>query len=178
MRTLHSAILTIFCSAAFAVPTFAQDFPTFEELHRQMREMQQQMMEQLRNTPFQHFDLAQPRWDTTYQFRFDTTFEGGSLSHRFFHFSPFGNDSTLQNDFLGFGRFFDQFFNFGKLPEKPDYGIHDFPTDDGAVFPADDDLLPEERLRQQEEKDKSRKKQGVPKNEETKPDQKVKTIRI
>lgn len=178
MRTLKSFMLSALFLTTFAGQTSAQDFPTFEDLQRQMREMQRQMMEQLRNNPLNNLDFAVPRWDTTFQFRWDTTFEGGNFSRQFFQFSPFGNDSTQQDDFLGFGRFFDQFFNFGKLPEKPDYGIHDFPTDDGAVLPGDDDLLPEERLRQQEETDKSRKKQGVPKNEEAKPDPKVKTIRI
>lgn len=178
MRTLKSFMLSAFFLTAFAGQASAQEFPTFEDMQRQMREMQRQMMEQLRNSPLNNFDLAVPRWDTTFLFRWDTIFEGGNFSRQFFQFSPFDKDSTFQDDFFGFGRMFDQFFNFGKLPEKSDYGINDFPADDGDKLHGDDDLLPEERLRQQAEKDKSGKKQPAPKTEEAKPDPKVKTIRI
>ena len=143
-----------------------------------MLEMQQRMMEQLRNSPFNDPNFAMPQWgDTTFQFRFDTTFEGGNMS-QFFHFSPFGSDSTLQDDFFGFGRIFDQFFNLDGQGGQPDYGIQDFPKDDGGKPENEDELLPEERLRRQEEAEKSGKKQPAPKSVDPKPDPKVKTIRI
>jgi len=172
MRTLKSLTVTLLLFAAG--PASAQDFPTFEELQRQMREMQRQMMEQLRNSPFNDPNFAVPQWDTTFQFRFDTTFEGGNMS-QFFRFSPFGSDSTLQNGFLDFDRFFGDFFNLDNQYKQPDYGIQDFPKDDGTEQPSDG-LLPEERLRRQEESEKAGKKQSKP--AEPKPDPKVKTIRI
>ena len=143
-----------------------------------MLDMQQRMMEQLRNSPFGDPNFAMPQWDTTFQFRFDTAFEGGNMS-QFFRFSPFGGDSTLQqDDFFGFGRIFDQFFNLDGQFGQPDYGIRDFPQDDGEKPQSEDDLLPEERLRLQEETEKSGKKQSAPKPADPKPDPKVKTIRI
>ena len=146
-----------------------------------MLEMQKQLMEQLRNSPFGDPGFALPQWDTTFQFRFDTTFEGGNLS-QFFHFSPFGSDSTRQEDFFGFGRMFDQFFNLDGQFGQPDYGIQDFPKDDGgAHLNEEDELLPEEKLRQQEELDKAGERQHpAPKSKPAgpKPDPRVKTIRI
>lgn len=171
MQTLKSLTVTLLLFAAGPAP--AQDFPTFEELQRQMREMQRQMMEQLQNTPFSDPNFAMPQWDTTFQFRFDTTFEGGNMS-QFFHFSPFDSDSTMQDDFFGFGRLFEQFFNPGSQFEQHDYGIGDFPQDDGGQPKNEDELLPEERLRQQET-EQSKKKQPAA---DPKPDPKVKTIRI
>ena len=177
MRTLFPATLLLFFSIAFC-PKAAAQTPSFEELHRQMLEMQRQMMEQLRNSPFHDPNFALPQWDTTFQFRFDTTFEGGRFSQHFFHFSPFGNDSTMRGDFLGFDRFFEQFFNSETPFKQPDYGIYDFPQDDGQQPALGDELLPEERLRRQEELEKSKKMNPAPKTTEPKPDPKVKTIRI
>ena len=83
----------------------------------------------------------------------------------------------MRSYFFGFGRLFDQFFNPGG---QPGYGIRDLPQDDGGQPRNDDDLLPEERLRQEEETEKSGKKQPAPtpKPAEPKPDPKVKIIRI
>jgi hypothetical protein len=137
-----------------------------------MREMQRQMMEQLRNSPFDDPNFAVPQWDTTFQFRFDTTFEGGGMS-QFFRFSPFGIDTTMRKDFLDFNKFFDGFFNLDGRYFQPDSDVQDFPQDDGLAPRNDDGLLPEERLRQEEEKEKTQEKQPTPK-----PDPKVKVIRI
>lgn len=180
MRTLFPTALLLFFSIVFCEKTTAQTQPrSFEELHNRMLEMQRRMMEQFRNSPFNDPNFAVPQWDTTFQFRFDTTFEGGNWSQQFFHFSPFGSDSTARGGFFGFDRFFDQFFNPGRELERPDYGIgeQEFPKDDGNAQP-DDGLLPEERLRKQEEESKAAKKQPAPKAAEPKPDPKIKTIRI
>lgn len=176
MRTLFPTTLLLLFSVAFC-PKVAAQTQSFEELHKRMLDMQLQMMEQLKNSPFHNFNFAMPQSDTTFFFQFDTTFEGGGMS-QFFHFSPFGTDSTMRGDFLGFDRFFDQFFNSETPFKQPDYGIYDFPRDDGEQPATDDELLPEERLRRQEELEKSKKANPMPKTAEPKPDPKVKTIRI
>lgn len=137
------------------------------------------MMEQLQNNSFNDPNFAMPKWDTTFHFRFDTTFEGGGMSH-FFHFSPFSGDSTMQGDFFGFDRFFDRFFNFENPFDRPgDSETYDFPSDDGNQPDAGEDgLLPEERLRRQEGPDKSKDKQSGGQPAPPKPERKIKTIRI
>ena len=153
--------------------------PTLEDIERRMMEMQRRMMEQLRNSPFDGPNFALPQGDTVFQLRFDTTFEGGNMS-QFFRFSPFGSDSTLQDGFFDLGRMFDQFFNLDGQFGEPDYGIGDFPKDDGDKPQTEDDLLPEERLRQQEESGNKTPVKPAPKSKsaEPKPDPRVKTIRI
>ena len=177
MRMITASDSILLLSLALCQQATAQNTtPSFKEMERQMMEMQRQLMEQLRNSPFNDPNFAVPKWDTTFFFQFDTTFEGGNMS-QFFRCSPFGADSTLRSDFFGFGRLFDQFFNPGG---QPGYGIRDLPQDDGGQPRNDDDLLPEERLRQEEETEKSGKKQPAPtpKPAEPKPDPKVKIIRI
>lgn len=177
MQTLTKTALALLFLLIFSHRAAAQTpTPSFEDMRRQMLEMQRQMFEHLQNFSFEHPNFTK---DTTFFFHFDTTFEGGSIS-RFFHFSPFGNDSIQQqDDFFGFDNWFNQFFNLddGQF-EQPDFGIRDFPKDDGGQTQNEDELLPEERLRQQEEAEKSGKKQSAPKTAEPKPDPKVKTIRI
>lgn len=177
---ITAAVSILFFSLALCQQATAQNTtPSFKEMERQMMEMQRQLMEQLRNSPFNDPNFAVPKWDTTFFFQFDTTFEGGNMS-QFFRFSPFGADSTLRGDFFGFGRLFDQFFNPGGQFGQPDDSIRDLPQDDGGLPRNEDDLLPEERLRQDEETEKSGKKQPAPtpKPADPKPDPKVKTIRI
>lgn len=177
MRIFAATGLLFFFTLTVGQKAIAQTQPpSFREMERQLLEMQQQMMEQLRNSPFNDPNFAMPQWDTTFFYRLDTTFEGGNMS-QFFRFSPFGSDSTSQDDFWGFGRMFDQFFNPGGDIEKPDYGIGDFPKDDGGKPQNDEELLPEERLRQQEETEQ-KPPAPAPKSADPKPDPKVKTIRI
>ena len=179
MRTILSAFsLLIFISVCAPAATAQRTDPTFEELHRQMMEMQRQLMEELRQSPFNNLGFATPKGDSTFFFRFDTTFDGGSVS-QFFHFSPLHSDSTMRGNFFGFDDMFDQFFNQRPPSSQPDNGIGDFPKDDGTQNRSEEDLLPEERLRQQENgTDKPAPKQVKPKAAEPKPDPKVKTIRI
>lgn len=174
MRTFFKTALLSFFVLTLGQKVFAQtESPSFRDMERQMQELQRQLMDQLRNNPFNDPNFAMPQWDTTFFFHFDTTFEGGNMSH-FFRFSPFDSDSTMQDGFLDFGQMFDQFFNSDGQFEQHDYGIHDFPRDDGNAPDTDDGLLPEERLRQQEELEKSGKKAAPA----PKPDPKIKTIRI
>jgi hypothetical protein len=179
MRTFQTVTLLALFAFIFCQKTAAQTQPSspLEELQQRMLEMQRQMMEQFKNSPFNDLRFDVPQWDTTFFFRFDTAFEGGNIS-QFFRFPPFGDDSTNQDGFLGFDRFFDQFFDLDGQFEQPDSGIQDFPADDGAAPPTEDGLLPEERLRQQEEDKKSEKKQPEAQPAAPKPDPKVKTIRI
>lgn len=180
MRVIINLSMLIFSLAPCHQAVAQNTPPSFREMERQMLEMQQRLMEQFRNSPFNDPNFAMPQWDTTFFFRFDTTIEGGNMSH-FFHFSPFGADSTRQKGFFGFDNFFNQFFNLNPQFGQPDYGIRDFPKDDGNVPQDDDELLPEERLRQQEEQGENpenRKPAPKSKSVEPKPDPKVKTIRI
>ncbi|GAB4494421.1 MAG: hypothetical protein OHK0019_20660 [Saprospiraceae bacterium] len=176
MQTLTKTALVLLFLLIFSHRAAAQTpAPSFEDMRRQMLEMQRKMFEQLQNFSF---DTPNFTKDTTFFFHFDTTFDGGSISH-FFHFSPFKNDSIRQQkDFFDFDSWLDQFFNLDGQFEQPDYGIRDFPKDDGGQPQNEDNLLPEERLRKQEEAEKSGKKQSKPKASEPKPDPKAKTIRI
>ena len=171
--------LLIFALVCVRPASAQSNAPSFEDIERQMMEMQRRMMEQLRNGSFDQPNFAMPQGDTVFQFRFDTTFDGGNMS-QFFRFSPFGSDSSLQNGFFDLGRMFDQFFNLDGQLGEPDYGIGDFPKDDGDKPQNEDDLLPEERLRQQEESGDKTPAKPAPKSKsaEPKPDPRVKTIRI
>ena len=111
MRTFFKTALLSFFVLTFGSKMFAQtESPSLRDIEREMRELQQQLMDQFQNNPFNDPNFAMPQWDTTFFFHFDTTFEGGNMSH-FFRFSPFGSDSTTMDGFYGFGRMFDQFFN-------------------------------------------------------------------
>ncbi len=177
MRILPATLLFLF-SVGFCQKTAAQNqTPSFEELQRRMLELQRQMMQQLQNSPFDNPNFAMPQGrDTTYFFHFDTTFDGGGMSH-FFRFSPFGSDSTQSGTMQGFDDLFNRFFGPGDPFGNPDGDSYQFPSDDGNQPKTGEDLLPEERLRQQEGAAKP--KNAAPaKPAEPKPDPKIKTIHI
>lgn len=156
----------------------------FAEMQRRMMDMQRQMMQQLQD--MSRGGSMRAQMDSSFFFRFDTTF-GGDSGHGGFHFfrsSPFGADSThmrsSMGDFWGFDSFFDDFFNFAWPPDASGDGMqrYRFPADDGNA-PADG-LLPEERLRMQE-KEKGESKPERPAAPAEKPKDKrakVETIRI
>jgi hypothetical protein len=160
MRRVIFFLLAVFCAGQAA----AQQ-PSMAELQRQLLEMQRRMFQDLQGSPFGDPDFALPQWDTTFQFRFDTTFEDGEAM-QFFRFSPFDVqvDSLSQGSFRDFERFFEQFFN-GAAPSQP------WPENEenSAIEERNDGLLPEERLRQEGEKPKG----DVPPKK-----YKAKTIRI
>ena len=149
---------------------------TTDPMQDHFEQMLRRMTEQMRrgmpfDTAFQGGRLQiAPDSSSYFYFRIDTSFSGNG--EQFFQQSPFEN--PLGQDFFGFDRFFDQFFN-GITPPDPRDRIDNLPPDDGMPQENNpkDDLLPEERLRQQE-------KQASPQEQPTpKPLQpKVKTIRI
>lgn len=177
-------LILIFFAALTLSPVLAQQdrMPSFAEMQRRMMEMQQRMMQQLQDGG--SWGNGSFRQDTSFFFQFDTTFssDGGGGRMHFFRSSPFGNDSTRANpgglgDFWGFDQMFEDFFNFGT-PGDMDMGDDQMPKDDGNLNRTEDDLLPEERLRQQEKsKQQPQKAQpAAPKEKDKKP--KIKTIQI
>lgn len=162
------------------VATAQQD--PFEEMRQRMMEMQHRMMQQL-----QQMQPGAPGFqqDTSFFFRFDTAFSGdwGRGNFQFFRSAPFGSDSLSgrvpMGDFWGFDSFFDDFFNFALPPGQPRAypGPWGSPADDGTLQP-DDGLLPEERLRQQEQKKSKMERADPPADKIKDKKPKVQTIRI
>jgi hypothetical protein len=167
LTTMQRVVFVLF--ALFFVGQLAAQQPSMAELQRQLLEMQRRMFQDLQSSPFGGPDFALPQWDSTFQFRFDTTFEDGSAM-QFFRFSPFDVqvDSLSRESFRDFDRFFEQFFD-GAMPSQP------WPENEenSAIEERNDGLLPEERLRQEGEKPKS----DVPDKPAPKK-YKAKTIRI
>lgn len=144
----------------------------FEQLLRRMDEQMRRGMPF--DTTFGGGQLQiSPDSSSYFYFHVDTSFNnfGGA---DFFQFSPFGTPG--QGGFLDMDSLFEQFFNRMDDRRDPRRGYQDFPADDGDAEHAEDDLLPEERLRLQEEQQK----QGSdPTPQPAKPEKsKVKTIRI
>ncbi len=115
-----------------------------------------------------------------FYFRIDTSFSQlPDEWHRFFRFGPEDKDLLFPPELRSFDQMFERFFRDmpkpGLIPEMPD-----FPADDGGR--REEDLLPEERLRQQEKQppveqlDKNKSKEQTPAPKQKAPD--VKTIRI
>ncbi|MFN8301562.1 MAG: hypothetical protein U0U46_03650 [Saprospiraceae bacterium] len=88
--------------------------------------------------------------DSTYFFRFDTTFSNGSGSF-FFQFSPMPGQGSEQfspmTDPFGLQQMMQQFFNFGMGFDDP-FMLQGMPPADDGNRQSEDGLLPEERLRQ------------------------------
>lgn len=149
----------------------AQQTPTFEEMQRRLLQLQQQMMQDLQNNSFGGSFFSMPGGDSTYTFRFDTTIVGDNFSGSF-HFGPFTNDSTAQGNFGGadwMNKFFsDEFWGTS-------------PSEDSTEENDDEHLLPEERLRMEEEQGQSGKKMPQKKEPAAPKDAdkpKIKTVRI
>ncbi|MGI9158278.1 MAG: hypothetical protein ACR2K1_00850 [Saprospiraceae bacterium] len=110
-----------------------------EDRLRQFQDLFQEMERRLHAMPKSGLPFGFEA-DTSFQLRFDTTFtfpDGGGGLHFFFS-RPFGEMPNI--DFFEGDDFFKQFFQPNPAP--------DFPADDGA---GPLDLLPEERLRLEEE---------------------------
>ncbi len=116
-----------------------QNMPGFDEMQRQMLEMQQRLMQDLRSNPLTNGEMLK---DTTFFFRFDTMFDNGSA--QFFQFgTPGGSDDMFEE----FDRMFNELFQgFGDMPY---YTEPRQPADDGGMRKSEEDLLPEEKLRQE-----------------------------
>jgi hypothetical protein len=160
--------------AQLAVAQQQRQAPSLQDLQREMLDMQRRMFEQFERGGFGNNLFAFPEGrDSAFFFHFDTTFSGNGFSGSF-RFGPFGGfeaDSSGQRG--GFGdldRMFQQFFNFGDMmmPKLPDSEEDNTPSDS-------DGLLPEERLRKEEEAQKTGKSQD---KTPQKPKPKIKTIRI
>lgn len=182
-KTMTRLLITVFAALALNTALAQQD--PFAEMQRRMLDMQRRMMQQLQGGSWGNGSLQQ---DTSFFFRFDTSFstEGGSGRMQFFRSSPFGwsrdSSSTTQGmgDFWGFDQMFEDFFNLGSPRGGFDMGDYRFPSDDGNLNHQGDNLLPEERLRQQEERAKQKPPKkpapAEPKGKDKKP--KIETIRI
>lgn len=167
MKKLLTALILL-----SAVPIVsAQQTPSFEEMQRRLLQLQQQMMQELQNNSFGGSFFSMPGGDSTYTFRFDTTIVGDNFSGSF-HFGPFSNDSTAQGNFFGsdwMNKFFSEDF----------WGTQ--PSEDRTDERDSEGLLPEEKLRMEEEQGQSgkkapeNKKPAAPKDAD-KP--KIKTVRI
>lgn len=154
MRTLRS-MLFIALLGAIAPDAQAQTMPSFEDMQRQMLDMQERLMQELRSNP-----LSNGSWmsDTTFFFRIDTTFDGGSA--QFFRFGTPGGSNDMFEDF---DRMFNDLFQgFGDIPgyRKPRQ-----PADDGGMRRSEEDLLPEEKLRQEDTTPQSGKKPAESKSQ-------------
>lgn len=183
LKTMTRLLVTVFAALVTLNTALAQQDP-FAEMQRRMLEMQRRMMQQLRSDPWGNGSLRQ---DSSFFFQFDTSFstEGGTGRMQFFRSSPFGwsRDSlgAAQNlgDFWGFDQMLEDFFNLGSPRSGFDMGDDQFPSDDGNLNQTEDDLLPEERLRQQEERAKQKPPKTPPPAPKEKPKKsKIETIRI
>ncbi|MEY3248457.1 MAG: hypothetical protein RL742_500 [Bacteroidota bacterium] len=131
-RLIFAFVLLLFVRAAGAQSP--------EDRLRQFQDLFQEMERRFQTMPKSGLPFGFEA-DTSFQFRFDTAFtfpDGGGNLNLFFS-QPFGNMPNLE--FFEGDDFFKLFFQPNPTP--------DFPADDGA---APRDLLPEERLRLEEEK--------------------------
>lgn len=137
-------------------------FSDIAEMQKRMLELQRRMMQEFQRNSFgdlfsfpgdQSADSTFSffKFDTTFSsdgngsyFKFDTTYSDGSAMH-FFRFSPFGNDSSGMQSPFSFK--LEEFF--GEPNRRGQRGRQTLPKDDGNR--EEDELLPEERLRQEEE---------------------------
>jgi hypothetical protein len=130
--------------------------PNLEDMQRRMMELQKQLMQDMQRSPFFDFDMRSPfnrDSSSSFSFKFDTTFQLGDGG--FFQFRHFGSDSLMQGMFQDMDQMFGRMFDFGDDPFRhPLDGGQPFPSDDGHGSKENDGLLPEERLRLEEESKK------------------------
>ncbi len=123
--------------------------PMQEQMNQLLRRMQEQMRQGMSfDTSFNggHLQIS-PDSSSYFYFRVDTSF-GGDNGSQFFQFSPFGSPGG--QGFPDMNQLFEQFFN-GMRPFDSPKNYGNLPPDDGQPgAEGDDELLPEERLRQQE----------------------------
>ncbi len=138
---------------ALSCPSFSQNWdPNSEEMLKELESIQKKMMEQ-----FQSFQSD----SSSFFFRFDTAFSGqGGLD--FFKMPPnMGNGQSFGNFFGDFGALEKQ---LNQLFGRPYSDAT--PKDDGEIRTDENDLLPEEKLREQPEGEPSEKPEQLkPKTE-------------
>ncbi len=174
---MKKASLLLLLLGAVAIVSAQQKSPALEQLERQMLDMQRQLIQEFHNNPFGGGLFAFPDQDSSYTFRFDTTFTGDNFSGSF-HFGPFSSDSSQHNDLQGFEWFRNQIFGDGQQGDFWGQGQPENRTDE--VPPGTENLLPEERLRLEEEQQAEQK---TPKGDKSATQPKpakstIKTIRI
>lgn len=150
--------------------TDAAPFDRFEQLKRRMDEQMLRILPPADSTFSKGGRLQiSPDSNSFFYFHVDTTLDGSS-SH-FFNFRSFGFPEGAGPSGLDqiFERFFQGMDPFDRLNNGGDIS----PRDDGHAPPSDEDLLPEERLRQREGQTPA--PDSTPKPKES---SKVKTIRI
>lgn len=143
----------------------------FEQLKRRMDEQMRRIMPPADSTLNKGGQLhVSPDSSSFFYFHVDTTLDGSSshfFDFRSFGFPEGGGPSGLDQMFERFFRGMDPFDN--QLDNSGDSGSRD----DGNAPPKDDELLPEERLRQKEGQSPA-----SPETPKPKESSKVKTIRI
>lgn len=160
----YSIMKHFFLACLMGIATFgqvsAQTEPSLDDIQSQMEQMQQQMMQMFGIDSSQVFTMPFEGMDTTFFFKSDTSFLGNGFGG-FFRSNPLGLDENGDMDMN------QMFRSFGDLIEMFDgmEGMDGFstypPADDGGMYEGEEDLLPEERLRQEENgstKPKKRKK--------------------
>ena len=166
----------LFLTAINTVSAQQGNGQSFEDIQRRLMEMQKQLMQDLQKGGMGGSFFSFPGSDSSYTFRFDTTIVGDNFSGSF-HFGPFGSDSTMRDPFFG-SELFNQFFGNSLGDTWGQREPEDAPVE---TEPEGEHLLPEERLRLEEEQEKTGKsKPGKTapseRKQEAKP--KIKTIRI
>ncbi len=121
----------------------AQTRPSLADLQREMADMQRRLMQDMQRA-FDNIDTPQ-EGGSSYYFHFDTAIIGDGSGSSFFHFSPFGSDSIMQGGFGNMDKMLQEFFGFS--PSAPSTSPESR-FDDGNR--SDAELLPEERLREEE----------------------------
>ncbi|MCC6463019.1 MAG: hypothetical protein IT260_21295 [Saprospiraceae bacterium] len=163
----------LFLAGIQALSLAQQPDPVFDRFEQLFQRMDEQMR---RGMPFDtsfrngHLRMS-PDSNSFFYYHIDTSFNGLG-GPEFFQFSPF--DDSPMSGFPDFDRLLQQFFN-GSDPffSEPQPGT--LPPDDGQEGAGEDQLLPEERLRLQEQQGTAPPNPAAP-PQPTKP--KVKTIRI
>jgi hypothetical protein len=180
------AVFILFATLAQGQNRRNDDLPSLEDMQRRMLELQREMFREFRDSPFREFFNMPdgPGRDSTRSYQLDTTYSDGSRMYFRRFFGPMTEgDSTHNSDdfFRGFGRMFEELDHLnGDAP-----GIRRFdrnmPKDDGQLEP-EDGLLPEERLRLEEENkkpgDPGAPKQDKPAARPEKKKSKIKSERI
>ncbi|MEI6411907.1 MAG: hypothetical protein WCR52_21120 [Bacteroidota bacterium] len=167
-KTMFSLLFS--CLALFSAQAQQnRDYDPFSEMQKEI----QKFIDQLHSG--YSLDMS-PGKDTTFYFKWDTTLQGNGNGQFFFRFNP--PNMGFQDDSLGFHDMFKDMDAWSKRMNEQyfNHGHNQGPADDGAAPDTGDGLLPEERLRKQDElKEKGGEKEDV-KPAPAKP--KVKTIRI
>jgi len=140
-------LLIVFVFIGVSQMLWAQQSPfgqTFDQMHRMMlKGMFGDTTIALRPGESQRFQMG-PDSSSFFYFRMDTTFQGGSMSD-FFKMDPFNDrleDSTT-DDFWGFGRIMREM----QEMQRQMLGIPPQVAPDSG----EEEVLPEERIRQREE---------------------------